>query len=283
MGTFDDGPRPRLAIASPAMKKTALVITLLGLSACTEESGIPPSPEGNEAMPSKEAAAPPAAPAAEARAVEEKTDLLEFTYGWPAEAAAIPALEARLKAELESDHAETLAAAGEDKEARGEEFPFHHHYFHKKWESYGSSPRLLSLAAAVETFTGGAHGNTVFDSILWDRQAGRAIEANDLFGDPAAALAAMSQTYCGALDRRRAEKRQVSLPLEGDDWMTECPTLGEQVIVPVDGDGNGRFDTLRVLIPPYEAGPYAEGSYEVDIPVTDAVRGRIKEEYRGAF
>src|SRR3546814_9804204 len=144
-------------------------------------------------------------------------------------------------------------------------------------------PRLLSLAAQVATFTGGAHGNTVFDSILWYRTRGREIEPADLLRDPAAAFSTIGEIYCDALDQERVEKRQEPLPLEGEDWLIGCPALAEQVIVPVDADGNDRFELLRVLIPPYEAGPYVEGTYEVDVPVTDAVRGLIKPEYRDVF
>ncbi|WP_158274586.1 DUF3298 and DUF4163 domain-containing protein [Sphingosinicella humi] len=266
------------------MKKSSLAAMLLALSACSGESGPSPSPAADEAQPPTDAApvAPPAVKA-KARAVEEKNELLEFTYGWPGEAAAIPGLNARLESELERDRAEALGMAREDRAARPPEAPFHGHYLAKEWKSYGDTPHLLSLAAQVATFTGGAHGNTLFDSILWDRTLGRAIKPADLFTDPAVAFATISGAYCAALDRERVEKRQEPLPLEGEDWLIGCPSLAQQAIVPVDGDGDSRFELLRVLIPPYEAGPYVEGTYEVDVPVTDPVRGLIKPDYRTVF
>jgi hypothetical protein len=266
------------------MKTLALAAATLALTACSGESEVPAPPlNNNEATPAAEVPPPPPPPTAEAKAVKESDDFIEFTYGWPAEAAALPALASRLESELERDKAEALATAREDKEARGEEFPFHGHYFSKEWKRLGDTPRLLSLAAEVGTFTGGAHGNSVYDSILWDREANQAIETDGLFTDPAAAFAAMNEAYCGALDRQRAKKREASLPLEGEGWMVECPPLAKQVVVPVDGNEDRRFEMLRILIAPYEAGPYAEGSYEVDVPVTDAVRGLIKPEYRAVF
>ena len=93
----------------------------------------------------------------------------------------------------------------------------------------------------------------------------------------------MNETYCAALDQERVEKRQEPLPLDGEDWLIGCPSLAEQVIVLVDADGDKRFERLRVLIPPYEAGPYVEGTYEVDVPVTGPVRELIKPEYREVF
>jgi hypothetical protein len=37
------------------------------------------------------------------------------------------------------------------------------------------------------------------------------------------------------------------------------------------------------LVPPYEAGPYAEGAYEVTLPVSAAVVAAVKGEYRPSF
>jgi hypothetical protein len=34
---------------------------------------------------------------------------------------------------------------------------------------------------------------------------------------------------------------------------------------------------------PYVAGPYAEGDYDIDLPVTTAVIEAIKPEYRSSF
>ena len=173
--------------------------------------------------------------------------------------------------------------AEEDRDARGPDAPFHGHYFTKAWATMGGAGRLLSLAANIGTYTGGAHGMSGFEALLWDREARRAIEPEALFVDPAAAWRMMEPVYCRALDRQRAEKRQEPLPLEGDGWMIECPPLGDQVVVPVDADEDGRFERLRVLLGPYAAGPYAEGSYEVDVPVTGEMRALVKAQYRESF
>jgi len=43
------------------------------------------------------------------------------------------------------------------------------------------------------------------------------------------------------------------------------------------------FTRIGVLIDPYAAGPYAEGGYEVTLPVTPAVLRAVKPEYRALF
>ena len=266
------------------MARTALAAALL-LAACSSESDpAPASDTATVASPAAAAAAAaPKAAAATARKIEEKSDLLEFSYSWPAEAAAIAALNVRFEAQAAKARPEALAMAKEDRDGRGPELPFNGHYFQAEWETMGDSPALLSLAGEIATFTGGAHGNSVYDALLWDRAAGRAMASADLFEDKGAAFAAMGPIYCAALDKQRAEKREETLPLSGEGWMVECPALAEQVIAPVDANKDGRFELLRVLIAPYGAGPYAEGSYEVNVPVTPAIRQMVKKAYQAAF
>jgi hypothetical protein len=263
------------------MRRTLIAASLV-LAACSnpqeQDARKPPEPA---ARPSPSPAA--AAQAASARLVEEKDELVEFTYGWSAEAAAVPEIVARFEADLAEQRAESRKMAQEDRAAREDGTSFHGHYFSKSWGTAGRTPQLLSLVADIGTFTGGAHGNAVFEGLIWDKATRRAIEPSDLFADPAAAWRLVQPVYCRALDTQRAEKRQESLPLQGDGWMVECPTLADQVVAPVDVDGDGRFERLRVLLAPYNAGPYAEGSYEVDVPVTEAIKALVKGDYAGNF
>jgi hypothetical protein len=244
------------------------------IAACSGEAPQPERPAG------KQAAAP--APAAKARLVEEKNDLLEFTYGWPAEAAAIPRLAAQLEADMGKQRAEAADSARGDKAAREGEPEFNGHFFSKSWKTYGNGRRLLSLGVSVETFTGGAHGNQTFDALLWDRQADAPVALGALFTDPARAAELIGRAFCQRLDRQRGERRGEEPPLSGDGFLVECPPIAEQVIVPLDRDDRV-FEGLLVLVPPYAAGPYAEGAYEVEVELTDEMRRLIKPEYRGDF
>lgn len=209
-------------------------------------------------------------------------ELIEFSYDWPAEAARVPALVRRFERERAAARAEALANAREDKATRGADAEFFGHSYGKSWQVMGASQRILSLSAETATFTGGAHGNVTYDGIVWDSKAGRDVGAAGLFS-ASAGFQSLSKPYCAALDTERAERRQESLPLQGDDWMVKCPALASQIVVPVDSDGDGRFEAFRILLPPYEAGPYAEGPYEVDVPVTPSMRAAIRPEYRGSF
>lgn len=195
----------------------------------------------------------------------------------------IPALAAHLEADLGRQHSEAVTTAEEDRAARTPDFPYSGHYFHQVWEVDGNTPRLLSLSAQIDTFTGGAHGNSLFAALLWDKEADGAVGFRDLFADAGAALEMLKPAFCAELDRQRAEKRQETLPLTGEGWEVECPALAESVVTPIDTDSDSRFDALDVLLPPYAAGPYAEGSYEVQVEISPALRALIKPEFASSF
>src|SRR3954454_24779623 len=102
-----------------------------------------------------------AAGAAGPHDVVRKTDALDFRFGWPGEAAAIPKLGLQLSNEAKRDLAQAQKNAQQDQTAaRQQKREFHQHSFSLQWRSVGNSPRLLSLRKRLVTFTGGAHPNT---------------------------------------------------------------------------------------------------------------------------
>jgi hypothetical protein len=227
-----------------------------------------------------QAATPAPAPGDFSR--DEETATLTFHYGWPAAAGAIPALRARLQADMERDHRLALSYVAESRrDARRNRIEFNPHSYSKNWEMTGDNDRLISLTAETGAFTGGAHDNSSFSAILWDKQAGAPVTAAALFG--AAALQGMSARFCAALNRQRAENREGEEPAEPGDMFSECPPLAEQVVAPADMDHDGRFDTLRVLMAPYEAGPYVEGDYIVEVPFGAPDLAALPAAWRPAF
>ena len=56
----------------------------------------------------------------------------------------------------------------------------------------------------------------------------------------------------------------------------------KQVLAPTSRDGK-LIDGIQVTIGPYGAGPYAEGSYDIKLPVDAAIYKAIKTEYQDAF
>lgn len=195
---------------------------------------------------------------------EEESEHLHFHYGWPAAAEAVPALRSELRARLAAAQARAAEMAAEGRNmatSESREMPPHAH--EQDWRLAGSTPQLMSLSAGIATYTGGAHGNLAYEALLWDRLNDRPVDAAALLGT---GLGPMTARYCAALDAQREEKRGEPVRRDPEDPHNACPPLGERVLAPADSDGNGRFDRLDVLIPPYAAGPYVEGDYVVEIP-----------------
>lgn len=227
------------------------------------------------------AAAPSAEPAV-ARKESVSNDLYEFEYAYPVEAATIPDLRKWLDNDLEKQRRELIASAQEQLDtSKKEGFPFNPLGDWVAWKVVADLPGWLSLSAEVSTFEGGAHPNHGFDAMIWDRQANLRRDAIDLFTSKEALSRAIRSDFCRLLDKQRAKKRE-GYDMGGDTTFTQCiDPVASTVIL---GSSNRKaFDRIGILVPPYEAGPYAEGAYEVTLPVTDAVLAAVKPEYRATF
>jgi len=250
----------------------------LALAACGQPSESAPANQMVEAKPAPR----PAAPAPKPFALDEKNELIDFHFGWSAEAAAVPQLVARFQAEMKKAKDELVAGAKEDKAFRDKEgFDFNGHQSSTEYQTAGQSPRLLSLFVEASAYTGGAHPNHGTNALLWDREAAGEIKVADLFAEPANRDRLLTQRWCDALNKAREEKR--GEPVGGGGMFDECPKLDEIAIVPTDKDGNGRFERLILIASPYVAGPYVEGSYEVDLAVTADLVSALKSGYQGSF
>lgn len=227
--------------------------------------------------------AAPVAAAPPARAVKLATPAYSFEYAYPAAAGAIP----RLRALLDADLARQLAklkrqAAQAQVEARRDKFPYHAWYYNQTWQVVTDLPGWLSLSASFANYSGGAHGMAWFGSMLFDKQAQRARDPLTLFTTKEALSRAIRGPFCDALDKQRAERRQARVNRASGDEFDKCiDPVGETVIL--GSRGKRGFDRIGILVPPYEAGPYAEGTYEVTVPVTPAVIAAARPEFRAAF
>ena len=249
---------------------------------------------GQTSVTEANAAASPAKPAlaaltARAVSIDEKTDLLDFHLGWPAEVSAIPALEKMIREPALAHKAELLKTAASDKAERAKsDFPFNAYEFSEQYDVEGESSRILSLSDNIMEFTGGAHPNHGTKAVIWDREAGKMIAFADLLTGGAGALDDLfKKDFCAALDKARAEKRGPEdaanpNPTPPGDPFNQCPKWDELALMP-KGEAGKPLSTIVIHADPYVAGPYAEGDYDIELPVTAAVIAALKPEYRASF
>jgi hypothetical protein len=248
------------------------------LAACTQQHSAPSNNQVDTTPP----AAKPVEPAARAFAFNEKNDLIDFHYGWSAEAAAVPQFVDRFREEMDKAKAELLASAKADKAFRDKKgYDFNAYSSTTDYTTAGQSPRLLSLSVEAASYTGGAHGNSGTNALLWDRLAAKEIKVADLFTALPNMDRLLTQPWCDALNQAREKKR--GEPVGGEGMFNDCPKLSEIAIIPTDKDGNGKFEQLALIASPYVAGPYVEGSYEIVLPVTADLIAAIRSDYRQNF
>ncbi|MFM2371785.1 MAG: hypothetical protein RIS85_1507 [Pseudomonadota bacterium] len=265
----------------------SLLVSAAVMAGCSGDKTPNASSSASPSAAAPAAPAPPAAPSAQtpvtAREVHESNDLYEFDYTYPANAGAIPALKDLLDKDLEKARSELAADAREGQTASKEGgFPFNPYSHSVEWKVVTDLPAWLSLSTLVGFYSGGAHPNYGYDTILWDRIAGKRRAPVDLFTSKAALSAAIRAPFCKELDKQRAKKRGGEALGGGITEFEECIDPAEQTVIL--GSSNGKaFDRIGVLVSPYAAGPYAEGSYEVTVPVTAKALAAIKPEFRNSF
>lgn len=216
-------------------------------------------------------------------AVSEDNDVYTFEYAFPAEAGDIPRLRALLLERMKQVREAHIAMAIDARaDADSAAYPFNPYGSSTGWQVVADLPNWLSLSADYWEFTGGAHGNSAFGTLLWDKRADVARDPLSLFTSAAALQGATQAEFCDLLDRQRAQKRGEPVVREEGNWMNEC--IGLDAVTVVLGSSNRRtFDRIGFLVPPYNAGPYAEGSYEVTLPVGKAIMDAVKPEFKTAF
>lgn len=269
------------------MRVALLLLPALALSACDMPGGGEGVGEGEAgtAQPSATTASGSADPSGSkpvALQISEDTELYSFDFAYPAEVAAIPELKDRFDLEMAETRDQLVTQATEAQaEARDQGFPYNAYAEGRKWQVVADTPRFLSLSATVYSYTGGAHPISGTRAMVWDRETKRAVAPVDFFASAAALDRAVRDPYCSALDKERDRRRgaadEGSLAEFG-----ECPAMTDLTVLL--GSSNGRvFDRIGLVADPYVAGPYAEGDYDITVPVTAEVLEAVRPTYRNAF
>lgn len=281
-----------MMMARSHMLVLAAVVLVAGCNQAPEQKG--PEQKGNVAAANQvQAAGGPAQPAnaaapiaAKPQKIESKLDGFEFSYAWPEQAAAIPELNAWLRANADKLRWDNQKLAQEDKaSAKKDGYPYNDHMYSEEWDVIADTPRFLVMQSDGYVYTGGAHGMPVQTGLIWDKQAKKRLPMNALVDIAALSRLAKPQ-FCAELDRQRVEKRGEPVPqgsgIGGIDEFYSCIDMGKQLLLPWSDKGRS-LDSIRVVIGPYEAGPYAEGSYVIDLKMTNALMAAVKPAYRSDF
>ncbi|WP_284124638.1 DUF4163 domain-containing protein [Parerythrobacter aestuarii] len=225
-------------------------------------------------------AAPDAETPVEAVNISEESALFSFEFAYPKEVAAIPALKARLDKDMADGRAALESQARQaSADSKEQGFPYNAYAEGTEWQVVANTPRYLSLSAQIYSYTGGAHPNHGTSALVWDRESNRALKPVDFFVSPDALNGAVEKAYCAELNRLRAERRG---EVDGSGYFSECPGVGELTVL-LGSSNRKAFNRIGFIADPYVAGSYAEGDYEVTLPVTKEILAAVRPAFRDAF
>jgi len=201
-----------------------------------------------------------------------------FSYVWPKTLEKTPALVAYLKKDRAAQYKDYAPLFNEPSEAGP---PLDSYENGTSWTVQTTLPGLLILTGQRWAFIGGAHGYGYTDSLIWDVKAARVTPFSGLFTNPKAAEALLTPLYCRALDKERLVKR--GEPTPRDDIFGDCPKLFESAEIWPDKPVYGKFSRIGMSLGAYTAGPYAEGSYDLEIIIPKGLKALVKPQYQALF
>lgn len=118
--------------------------------------------------------------------------------------------------------------------------------------AHSASPALLSIRFEEMRDTGGAHPNTTFESFVFDLRSQTRLKLADIFSNPPAALAVLSQLA----------ERRMSLMLDGMLFPEGLAATPDNFAVFVlDGAD------IVFTFPPYQVASYAQGTQTLRVPL----------------
>lgn len=270
------------------MKRLLTCSLLLALAACQREapqSQTAPQPQSPTAT--QQAQQATAAPV-ELKDVIERDPRYLIGITYPQGINRYPGLAAEL-------HGYTQAARGELMQAvdgLGGEKPRAPYDLSLSYSTIVDTPRIVAVAAAGSSYTGGAHGNPLVARFVWLPQQHKPLKTAELIADPdgwraisdyvreqlhAAVSQRIDADDMPPADRAELMKSALQMIDEGSGPEAANFTEFEPVL-----DAAGRITALRFVFPPYQVGPYSDGVQTVEVPA-GVLLPHVAAQYRDLF
>lgn len=265
------------------------VLLAAGLAACNRQAPAPSAPATPGASTTAVAPAAAATSAAASLAdVVETTPRYVIGISYPKEAAPYPGLVAaltRYAGEARRDLMDSVEGLGNDTPTAPYELSL-------AYTTLVDSPNLVAIGADGSLYTGGAHGSPLIARWVWLPQRNAMLTSAQLVPDPQGWQAIsdfVREQLHTALSQRidaddvpaenRADMLKDATRMIDDGTEPKADAFSE--FEPRMGR-DGRIDALRFVFPPYQVGPYADGTQTVDVPA-EVVLPHVAPAYRSLF
>lgn len=250
---------------------------LLSLAACNRDKDKPAAPPPAATVDGTVIPADAAAP----MGFEQKTEFATVRLTLPAAIKPQTDLHARLYAEEVRKLRGFMEGAQADRSEAGGEEGLPAYEKTVTFQTALETGKLFSLQRIDFDYSGGAHPNTVSTGVLWDKALKRVLTPADLFRK-GADLSVLDQALCSAVNaaKRARVPDSAAIVLGGGDFA--CPLALDTPFILAAGTTPGKAGGLVFLIGPYQVGPYAEGAYEIAVPLA-VFRSLLAPAYADEF
>ncbi len=263
-----------------------VAVLLLALAGCGKQpAGTPDAVPG---------ATDAATPMEEAPAATELHDVIEnnprYVLGisYPPTINTYPALARELGAYADQAKAELLKAVDE----LGNDQPRAPYELSLAFDLLVDTSQVVAVSAEGSSYTGGAHGQPLVSRFVWLPQKERMLTAQALIDSPKGWQAISD--YTGDKLLEQAMVRAQGEDMAPEEQQAQVRNLSKMIdagtapkaenfaeFQPVV-DANGHITALRFVFPPYQVGPYSDGTQTVDVPAA-VLLPHVAAEYRELF
>ena len=265
---------------SPRIATILVLASCAALAACERER----APTANDAQ---VAAAP-------AQAVVELQDVVDtrpdYIVGisYPKSANGHPALAHALQAYAEAARADLMKAVA-GLQGRKPTAPYD---LSLQFTGLVDTPQVVAIAADGSSYTGGAHGNPLVARFVWLPQRQEMLKAEALVAD-ASGWQAISDA-CREQLMTALSQRLDADEVEGADRANQLKNGSRMIDDGIRPDpqnfaqfepvmnAEGQIRAIRFVFPPYQVGPYVDGTRTVELPAR-ALLPHIVPGYRKLF
>lgn len=246
-----------------------------------------------------DAPAPAAAPAVEAPvdaapAAVELHDVIDtnarYVLGisYPPAANAHPGLARALSDYAGQARSELLKAVDE----LGNDTPTAPYELSLAFDMAVDTPKVVAVSAEGSSYTGGAHGQPLVARFVWLPERQELLTAQALVDSPKGWQAVSDYTRDKLLEQAmlRAQGEDLT-PEEQQAQVRNLSKMIDQGTTPDAAnfaqfepvmDAGGRIAALRFVFPPYQVGPYSDGTQTVDVPAS-VLLPHVAAGYRELF
>ncbi len=282
-------PAPGRILTASLLSLAVTVVLLAGCGRQGDADGTAQAPASSaeSALPAPVAEAPADAPVALTDVIETSGQAvvgISYAAGldrYPGLAKALQDYAAAARGELQ----QAVDGLGNDKPSMPYELSL---AFEKQLETAD----LVVVKAEGSRYTGGAHGEPLVARFVWLPQQGRMLTADALVAD-AKGWKAISDHVADQL-RERVATRLSSEDMEPGELQESLRSASRMI---ADGtgakadnfrqfepltDASGKVTALRFVFPPYQVGPYSEGTQTADVPAA-VLAPLVAPEYAPLF